>query len=114
MFKRVLQRKSLTTCPVCDDGNTEAYPPNCSRCWERYPYALLKAVCDPFSYAASIQGLGIVEFESARIRGDWVVLFPGYNGGAEAEFEGLHYPFPRGIGVPLASILWIADAPRGS
>ena len=114
MLETIQEKRRFTICQVCENGGLDLHPTNCSRCKKKYPYALLKAVCAPFTYAASIQGLGVVEFESARICGDWVMLFPGNHDGIEAEFKGLIYPFPRGIEVLLTNILWVADAPRGS
>ena len=91
---------------LCSYGEADG----CDKCRKVYPPALLKANSDPFDYAAYVQGLGIVEFHELRIFGDWVSLQTQ----DDREFEGLPYPFPRGIDVPISSILWIADAPSGS
>jgi len=106
-------------CQICDalvqPGNGDfAYAPYyhfCYECTNKYPPALRKALIDSFFYAACIQGLGIVEFETVHINGDWITFIPHNR---EMGFENLPYPFPRSLDVPLANILWIADAPNGS
>ena len=101
--------------PVFGEDGSEYVPAYyfCPNCMNRYPQALRKALVDPFFYAAGIKELGVVEFETARIKGDWVTLIP-HDGDVGFRQQNLPYPFPRNIDVPLANILWVADAPDGS
>jgi len=103
-----------------EEEDSDGVPYECFICRDKYPPALLKAVTDPFDYAAGIEGIGVLEFESATLHGDWVTLDPGdrdrgFHGHEWREtVSKTPFPCPRGIDVRLSSIIWVADAPNGS
>lgn len=81
---------------------------------EGWPHDLIKATCDPFDYAAYVDGLGLVEFEHAAYGGrGWVVLHNLTRRMHQAAAQP-PYPFDRGVTVALSAVRWVADAPCGS
>jgi len=91
----------------------------CPLCAEIFPDDLVKAVCDPFTYAARLRSGELVVFHYASFtrRGRWVTL----KGISLIEPKmGLNtdYDHPmnldRGVMVRIDDIVWVADAPWGS
>lgn len=79
-----------------------------------WPYALIKAVGDPFQYGIRLRTGEQFEFEYAVPEGEgaaWVSLH-GVRTLGEHRLE--VPPCPRGLCVRVADIVWVADAPFGS
>lgn len=96
-------------CSLCD-GLCEDNKLACLGCRARYGDVLVKAMQDPFSYAAGLRSGAVVEFTLAVRVGEW--LFLERDGHEDTPVSGLMCP--RGVQVRLADIVWIADAPSGS
>ena len=103
-------------CPICGRlVNFETDRPGCGPCDARYGPALTKAVSDPFFYALRTTTGEIFEFESASIRGDVVTLDnirEWHQPGVRGRPAGMC--LERGVDIPLAHIVWVADAPHGA
>lgn len=100
-------------CVVCGQF-TEDGVSGCAPCQARLPASVIKACCDPFDYALRLRTGEIVRFEQARVLGDYVHLTGQGSADGQATFDGLAFPFPRGLDVRLDDIVWCADAPEGS
>lgn len=88
----------------------------CPMCRPKYPWSLLKACCDPFSYALGLRDGTIIEFHEAEIMGEWVRIegVADQHGDCPFDDEVYGYKFPRGLDVRFEDIRWCADAPYGS
>jgi hypothetical protein len=83
-----------------------------------YPPSLAKAMFDPFDYALRLRTGETIHFNEAVELGEgWVRLHepsPGREDGVRASSpDALPYPFPRGLEVRVADIVWCAEAPNG-
>jgi hypothetical protein len=106
----------FVACGVCGKPTPTADDPNftfCAECQWRYPASLLKATVDQFDYACRLRTGEVIRFEQATIQGDFVTLHETRSVGTD-DPEDLPYPFPRGLDVRIADIVWCADAPEGS
>lgn len=75
-----------------------------------WPSSLIKAVFDPFEYTAGVQGLGVIEFESARVDSPgWVHLISPHTSEVVGPNPAHAAHWQRGIDVRLSAILWVAD-----
>lgn len=96
-------------CPLCD-GRKDPARLACLSCRTRYGDVLVKALIDPFMYAAGLRSGVTVEFTQACRVGDWIFL--ERHGHEDTPVGG--FLCPRGVQVRLADIVWVADAPAGS
>lgn len=80
------------------------------------PYALVKAMEDPFDYALGLRNGVIIEFSLARMdeTGHWMYLSVDDRPYEHPPMTGTSMPFERGLYVRVADIVWVAQAPRGS
>lgn len=101
-------------CVVCGQFAEADAALGCASCQARLPASLIKACCDPFDYALRLRTGEIIRFESARVVGAYAHLTGQGSVAGEATFDGLMFPFPRGMDVRLDDIVWCADAPEGS
>ncbi len=96
----------------------EPPPFACQVCKSKYPPALLKATCDPFSYALGLRDGTVVDFKSAEIHGEWVTIKGEsdhtYESDESDESGWKRHLCPRGVDIRLSEIMWVADAPNGS
>ena len=91
--------------------------------WEKFllrkigSKALVKSLCDPFSYAIKLRTGEIIYYEEARIikpRKEFLHL-RGAKWDDETHEKSWHEEeFPRGIDVRISDIVWVKDAPFGS
>lgn len=91
--------------------------PLCEDCARKMPYALIKALYDPFDYVLKLRTGEIIRFHTAEIHGEWVILFSeGGSATNERNNFSRYLPFscPRGVEVRISDIVWCADAPDGS
>jgi hypothetical protein len=74
--------------------------------------------CDEFLYALRLRTVGVILFELATIRGDYVHLALAEPDSYRMENKGGSWPFAypllRGLDIRLEVIVWCADAPWGS
>jgi hypothetical protein len=75
----------------------------------RWPPSLVKACVDNFFYACQLNTGAVVEFSSGTVLNrDWV-LFSGFDGVSVGGFD-VPPPFPRGMDVRIADVVWYQDA----
>jgi len=86
----------------------------CRRCRRRLPPALVKAVNDDFDYACRLRTGEIFRFTSASIHGEYATLVLDPRAQSADSAFAVPYPFPRGLDVRIAEIVWCGDAPEGS
>ena len=122
--------KPSKTCSACNPNSAADGVSFCDDCVKRYPPSLLKATHDSFNYAVGMRTGLVVIFESAELHNDYATLHGRTQqvAGLDGEWvdgdemlvmlngpvKGLRLPFPRGLDVRVADIVWCADAPEGS
>ena len=87
-----------------------------------WPWALVKAINDPFDYALGLRDGTIIFFECATQLGkntDWVLLtLSDTHSDSNAYRQSFNYKVgvgkARGIEVRVSDIVWASDAPYGS
>lgn len=97
------------TCPVCDATLRQEGQTWCNECRIIYPWPLLKATMNNWTFYAKLVTGEVVSFAEARIKGDWVTLM---------DVTMVHHDSPvrldaiilgRGMVVQLNHIVWCSD-----
>lgn len=86
----------------------------CGSCEDDIPESLLKATHDEFDYALGLENGTVIRFRKAKLRGSFVYLDQIMEWDSQEVDAGVGYSFDRGVDVRIESIVWCADAPRGS
>jgi len=81
----------------------------CPQCERRLPPALRKACSDYFDYALKLRDGTVVCFSQAYIQGEFATLTDCSTNPSSYALENPMVPFPRGLDVRIADIVWCAD-----
>jgi hypothetical protein len=84
-----------------------------------YPPSLAKATIDPFAYALRLRTGETIHFsEAVELSEGWVRLRKEGLGTKDdlqaSSADALPYPFPQGLEVRVADIVWCAESPNGN
>lgn len=83
-----------------------------------WPWPLVKAINDPFTYAIGLRDTSVIKFEQAsydKRNLEWVTILPDNLTIVRMPVEPQRwFCFDRGLAIRVSDILWAADAPEGS
>ena len=102
---------STRMCLVCEvnalgEGDEEA----CRACRERYPYPLLKAQTNNWTFFAGLDTGEIVKFTACLIQGEWVNLMePEWVSEKGPNDDYALFIMTRGVWVQVKRIVWCMD-----